>query len=70
MLERRDEPRLRLKSLLTVAAIAKFLRKQLERDGAIEAGIAGAIHVPHASGPGDRDDHVWAKLDTRGQYHR
>jgi len=50
MVERRDGPRLVLKTLETVRRRGQGLRQDLERDVAPQLGIVGAIHHPHAAG--------------------
>ena len=44
----------------TFVIVRECLRKDLERDVSIELGVAGAIHLTHATGAEQRDHFKWA----------
>ena len=67
MVERGDEPSLRLKPLSPVGAIAKFFWKELQGDDAIEAGVPGPVHLAHASGAECRHNLVTVQAWRREQ---
>jgi hypothetical protein len=49
VIQRRDGPGFAVKALFRHWIVGERLGKDLDRDGAIEAGVAGAIHLTHAA---------------------
>ena len=53
-----------------IGVVRKRIRQDLQRDIAIELGVARAIDLAHAAGPKGREDLVGTKAITGGQAHR
>ena len=75
MSEAGDRARLAFEALAHVVAPVKRRGQDLDGDDAVEAGITGAIHLPHAAGPERRDDFVraepcsWSESHGRGSFY-
>ncbi len=61
MLERGDRARLALEPRQAVGVVCERFGEQLQRHVAPELGVAGAIHLAHATGAERREDLVMAE---------
>src|SRR5688572_13198448 len=64
MIQRGKRSRLALEPRGTFLVSNEQTRQDLDRDVAIELGIAGAIHLTHSTGANLGGDFVWAKAGT------
>ena len=67
MIERGEHLRFSPKSRQPVGIGHERVGQDLQRDVAIELGVASAIHLPHAAGAQGIDDFVGAEARARGQ---
>ena len=67
MVERRRRPRLAQKPLFVLAAGNQVLRKELQRNRALQLHVERAIYHAHAPGSGQAEDFVVADEISRGQ---
>ena len=61
VIERRDRLGLALEAGAELRVTRQLRREHLHGDRAVEARVAGLIHLAHASGPDQREDLVGAK---------
>src|SRR5437879_2338571 len=47
----------------------KMIGQNLDRDDAIEANIAGAIHLTHPARTNSRQDFIWSEFGAGGETH-
>src|SRR5262245_33047601 len=69
MIELRDRPRFAVEAFAEERIGCERLRKNLDGDDAVQAGIAGAIHLAHAAGSQCGLDLVRAEPAACGQRH-
>ena len=62
MAQGRDSARLAFEPLPQARHLAQMLGKNLDRDGAVEAGVGGAVYLAHAAGSQEGVDAVGAEL--------
>ena len=67
VIERRNGARLALETFFGVALVGKMLRQNLDGDGSLQAGVAGAVDLTHAAGADGRLDLVGAEFGSRIQ---
>ena len=70
MVERREDFSFPLKPREPVGIRGKVGRQDLECDIPLEAGVASAIHLAHATRAKGRDDLVGAESSARCERHR
>ena len=58
MVQGRDGPRLALEAGQAIGVLGDLVGEDLDRDLAAQAGVAGAVDLPHAAGPEEVDDLV------------
>jgi len=68
--ERGNRARLAFEARAAFRVGAEFLRENLDRDRTVEAGVAGAVNLAHASGANQRPDLVGPEPRARRQGHR
>jgi hypothetical protein len=61
----RDGPGLTLEAAQALGVTGDLLGEHLEGDLAVEAGVAGAVHLTHAPGPEGRQDLVSSEQGSR-----
>ena len=66
MVERGEHLRFALEPGESFGVAGEGVRQDLDRDVAIQLGIARAIHLAHAAGPHGGEDLVRAEADARG----
>ena len=64
-----DGPRLPFEEAEALGIAGHLLRQHLDRDVAAEAGITGAVDLPHAAGPEELDDLVGSELCVTRKRH-
>jgi hypothetical protein len=64
-----DRARFTLKAVARLLRVHETRRKHLDRDIALEACVAGAVHLAHATAPEQRHNFIWAETGTRRQRH-
>ena len=69
MIERGDRARLGFEAPKTVGVSGHRRGKNLDRNVALKARIAGAIDLAHAAGTQNRDDFVRADANARREAH-
>ena len=69
MIQRRNRPCLALKALPGFGR-REMRRKNLNRNRAIEAGVARAVNLAHAACTDGGDDFIGAELCARSEWHR
>src|SRR5262245_26037899 len=69
MTERGEALRLAFEPHSTLRIGGDVLGQDLDRDGAIQFGIAGAIHFAHAAAPDERLDFICTETATCRQCH-
>ena len=67
MLQRRDGFRLVLEAHLQIGVRRQMGRQDLDRDRALQPGVAGQIDFAHAARAQQRLDFVWSQSCARGQ---
>ena len=66
MVQRRNRPRLALHALFQLRRRRKMRGENFDRDRAVEARVAGAIHFSHAARAEQRLNFVWTEFRARG----
>ena len=61
--------RLTLEARAAIRVVAQFRAEDLDRDRAVEAGVAGPVNLSHAPGADQPEDLVRTKPRTRSQRH-
>ena len=69
MVELRDRPRLALEALAELRIGRERVGQDLDRDGAIEARVAGPVDLAHAAGAEGGEDFVRAEAGAGGKGH-
>ena len=69
VLEARDRLGLALQPLLELGAVRQVRGQHLDRDRALEPGVAGAVHLAHAAGAGGLFDSIRAELGSGDEAH-
>ncbi len=69
MVQRSQGPRLALELAQAIGVAGDVLRQDLDGDGAIEAGVAGAVDLAHAPGADQAEDFVWTQARASSQRH-
>src|SRR5271167_1127612 len=69
MAEAGNGARLALEALANFGRVGYALREDFDGDGAVQAGIAGAIDFSNASCAEERFNLVWTELGARGEWH-
>ena len=64
-----DGLRLALEPLLEVGVGGDVLGEDLDGDGAVQAGVAGFVHLTHPARADGREDLVWAERGAGSEGH-
>ena len=68
MVQARDRPRLTFEPGAELGRLGEVRQEDLDRDRAVEAGVAGAVHLAHPAGTERRLDFVGTKASTRREH--
>ncbi len=69
MVERCEQPRLPLESMLSLFTFQEISRQDLYRDVAIEARVSGSVDLPHSAHTEQAQDLVGAESSSGRQAH-
>jgi hypothetical protein len=69
MVQRGDGPRFPIEPGAGAGVAGEFSRQHLDRDRAVEPGVAGLVHFAHAAGSERFDDFVGSEPRTRSGVH-
>ena len=69
MAQRGNRARFAVKALPGLGAFGKMRRQNLDRNGAVEAHVAGTVHFTHAACTERRDNFVRTEFSPRSEPH-